>query len=76
MWLWLDTIKIKRKIKKDYKSGSPYTMVYFKDSTFEKEYKWIEHIKKFVRKNNIPVYFLHDIVYHEVRITYKRKEDQ
>ena len=75
MFLWLDMLRLKHIIKKDYKKGKRFTMVYFKDSTTEQEIDYIAKIRKFLRKKGIDYYVLHDVVYHEVKIGYYRKED-
>ena len=72
MLLWLDMLRIKHIIKK----GKRFTMVYFKDSTTEQEIEYIAKIRKFLRKKGIDYYVLHDVVFHEARIGYYRKEDQ
>lgn len=75
MLLWLDTLRVKRIIKKDYKKGKRFTIIYFTDITTEQEIYYITKIRKFLRKKGIDYYVLHDVVYHEVKIGYYRKED-
>ena len=74
MLAWLDTIKIKRQIKKDWKQNKIWTLIVFSDSEFEQEYKWAKKIGKWMCKKGINAYQLHDITNHELKLRYIRKE--
>ena len=73
MLLWLDTIKLKKQIKKDWKQGKICTWIVFSDSEFEQEFKWTKKISKWMRKKGIDAYQLHDTTNHELKIRYIRK---